>query len=128
MTRIGEFELNRVSVGDCLDLARRLPAASVDMIVTSPPYWGQRTSNGVGVEDDPRVYLAVLTERFGDKSDIDMLVEFETGHTPGLLGIAGMEIELSELLGRKVDLVPAKYLSRWVRDRVLGEAEVQYAR
>ncbi len=64
MDRIGEFELNRVHAGDCLDLARRLAAASVDVIVTSPPYWGQRTSNGVGVEEDPGAYVAVLTERF----------------------------------------------------------------
>ena len=36
-------------------------------------------------------------------SDIDRLVEFDTAHIPGLMGIAGMEIELSELLGHKVD-------------------------
>jgi DNA modification methylase len=34
------------------------------VIVTSPPYWGQRVSSGVGIEDDPRDYLAALTERF----------------------------------------------------------------
>jgi DNA modification methylase len=64
MTRIGEFKLNRVYAGDCMALARGLPADSVDMIVTSPPYWGQRTSSGVGVEEDPRVYVAGLAERF----------------------------------------------------------------
>jgi DNA modification methylase len=64
MDRIGDFALNRLHVGDCLDLARRLPPASVDVIVTSPPYWGQRISSGIGVEEDPRAYVAALAERF----------------------------------------------------------------
>jgi len=63
MNSLGEFERNRVYCGDCLVLARRLPAESIDLVVTSPPYWGQRTSDGVGVEEDPRAYLAALTER-----------------------------------------------------------------
>lgn len=62
-------------------------------------------------------------------SDIDLLVEFEPAHTPGLLGIASMEIELSELMGgTKVDLRTAGDLSRYFRDAVVREAEVQYAR
>ena len=60
-------------------------------------------------------------------SDIDLLVEFEPAHIPGLLGIAGMEIELSELVGRKVDLRTAGDLSRYFRDEVVRHAEVQYA-
>jgi DNA modification methylase len=64
MTTIGEFEPNRVYHGDCLDLARRLPRGSIDLIITSPPYWGQRTSAGLGVEDDPRAYIEALSERF----------------------------------------------------------------
>lgn len=63
MAKIGEFELNRVYAGDCLALAAQLPANSIDVVVTSPPYWGQRTSAGVGVEVDPRSYLAALLER-----------------------------------------------------------------
>ena len=62
--RLGPFELNRVYEGDCLELAKSLPACSVDLIVTSPPYWGQRLSSGVGVEDDPREYIKSLTARF----------------------------------------------------------------
>jgi len=61
---LGEFEINRVHCGDCLELAKRLPRACVDLIVTSPPYWGQRTSTGVGVEEDPREYLQSLIDRF----------------------------------------------------------------
>jgi predicted nucleotidyltransferase len=60
-------------------------------------------------------------------SDIDLLVTFEPAHIPGLLGIAAMEIELSGLLGHKVDLRTAGDLSRAFRDEVLRSAEVQYA-
>lgn len=62
--RIGPFPIDRVSAGDSLGLARDLPDASVDVIVTSPPYWGQRASMGIGVEADPRVYLEGLTAIF----------------------------------------------------------------
>jgi len=62
-------------------------------------------------------------------SDIDLLVELEAEHIPGLLGIAGMELELSEMLGgRKVDLRTAGDLSRYFRDEVVRTAEVQYAK
>jgi hypothetical protein len=61
-------------------------------------------------------------------SDVDLLVEFDPQHIPGLLGIAGMEIELSDMLGgRKVDLRTAGDLSRYFRDQVVRTAEVQYA-
>lgn len=61
-------------------------------------------------------------------SDIDLLVEFEPGREPGLLELAGMEIELSQRLGgRRVDLRTPKDLSRYFRDDVLRTAEVQYA-
>jgi predicted nucleotidyltransferase len=60
-------------------------------------------------------------------SDIDLLVEFDPEHIPSLFGIAGMEIELSELLGKKVDLRTAGDLSRYFRDEVVRMAEVQYA-
>jgi hypothetical protein len=59
-------------------------------------------------------------------SDIDLLVEFEPGATPGLLGMAGIEIELSELLGKKVDLRTAGDLSRYFRDEVVRSAEPQF--
>jgi predicted nucleotidyltransferase len=61
-------------------------------------------------------------------SDIDLLVEFEPGNEPGLLGLATMEEELAGLLGgRKVDLRTPRDLSRYFRDEVLRTAEVQYA-
>jgi predicted nucleotidyltransferase len=62
-------------------------------------------------------------------SDIDLLVEFDQGEEPGLLGIAKMEHELSVLLGgRAVDLRTPKDLSRYFRDSVIRSSQVQYAR
>ncbi len=61
-------------------------------------------------------------------SDLDLLVEFEAGAQVGFIGLAAMQIELSELLGRSVDLWTPSELSHYFRDRVLAEAEVQYAR
>jgi predicted nucleotidyltransferase len=61
-------------------------------------------------------------------SDIDLLVEFEPGKEPGLLALAGMELELSQRLGgRRIDLRTPEELSRYFRDDVLRTAEVQYA-
>jgi len=62
-------------------------------------------------------------------SDVDLLVEFEPGKEPGLLGLAGMEAELSVLLGgRPVDLRTPQDLSRYFRNDVIQMAKVQYAR
>ena len=67
-------------------------------------------------------------EDFRPESDVDVLVEFEPDHIPGLIRFSGMEIELSEILaGRKVDLNTPKFLSPYFRDQILAEAEVQYA-
>lgn len=61
-------------------------------------------------------------------SDVDLLVEFEPGEAPGLLGLAGIEAELSALLGgRRVDLRTAQDLSPHFRGEVTRTAEVQYA-
>ncbi len=70
---------------------------------------------------------SVLREDFGPDSDVDVLVEFAPGHTPGL-EIVDIEEELSALLGgRKVDLVNPKYLIPRLRRTVLASAELQYA-
>jgi len=74
------------------------------------------------------VFGSALRDDFGPGSDIDLLVEFEPDRIPGLLGIARMERELSALLGRKVDLRTPQDLSPYFRQRVMEEAEVQYAR
>ena len=61
---VGCLGLNRVAVGDCLDLLPELPDQSIDIVVTSPPYWGQRLDVGIGVIPDPRLYLQRLAEVF----------------------------------------------------------------
>lgn len=71
------------------------------------------------------VFGSVLHGDARPDSDLDVLVEFEPGHVPGL-AFFGMEQELSELLGRKVDLNTPQFLSPYFRDEVLLEAEVQY--
>jgi uncharacterized protein len=60
------------------------------------------------------------------QSDIDLLVEFHPDHIPGLLALAGMEIEMSNILGKKVDLRTAQDLSTYFRDDVLKQAKVAY--
>ena len=60
------------------------------------------------------------------ESDIDILVEFKPGLTPGLFSIIKMEMELTELIGRKVDLRTAEDLSKYFRDEVLQNAKLQY--
>jgi predicted nucleotidyltransferase len=70
---------------------------------------------------------SVLTEDFTPESDVDVLVEFEPERTPGMLRMAGLELELSELLGRKVDLRTAAELSRYFREEVVDSGEIEYA-
>lgn len=62
--RLGGFLLDQVTLGDSASLVLTLPDDSVDVAVTSPPYWGQRLSGGIGVEDDPREYLKVVVDLF----------------------------------------------------------------
>ena len=74
------------------------------------------------------LFGSVLTPNFGPESDIDILVEFESGQSPGFLRLAALENELSALFGaRKVDLRTPQELSRYFRDEVIASAEVQYA-
>lgn len=74
------------------------------------------------------IFGSALRTDFRQDSDVDILVEFEAGRTPGLLGLAGMELELGEMFGRKVDLRTPEDLSRYFRQSVLDEAQLQYAR
>ena len=73
------------------------------------------------------VFGSALREDFRPDSDLDVLVEFDPGHTPGLIKLAGMELEFSALVGgRKVDMNTPLCLSRYFRDEVLAEAEPLY--
>ncbi len=72
------------------------------------------------------LFGSVLRDDFRINSDIDILVEFQPDRVPGLFGMAGLELELSQLLGRKVDLRTPAELSRHFRDAILDEAVPQY--
>jgi predicted nucleotidyltransferase len=75
------------------------------------------------------VFGSALRSDFDEESDIDILVEFDPQHMPGLFAVARMERELSALWGgRKVDLRTPEDLSRYFRQQVIQEAEVQYVR
>jgi predicted nucleotidyltransferase len=71
------------------------------------------------------VFGSALRDDFTAESDVDVLVEFEKGQEPGF-AFFEMENELSQLLDRKVELYTPNFLSRYFRDTVLTEAEVQY--
>src|SRR5438445_11139384 len=71
------------------------------------------------------LFGSILRDDFRPESDVDVLVEFEPGHVPGLRFFA-LEQELSRLLRRKVDLNTPNFISPYFRGRVLAEAEVQY--
>ena len=77
------------------------------------------------------LFGSVLRDDFGPESDIDILICFKLGHTPGLFGIVEMEWELGDMFGRRVDLVTraAVEASRnYIRRRaVLESAQVVYA-
>lgn len=70
---------------------------------------------------------SVLRDDFNEKSDVDVLVEFEQGHVPGFFRLAEMEDELSILLdGRRADIRTSEDLSRYFRKEVVDNAMVQY--
>jgi predicted nucleotidyltransferase len=72
------------------------------------------------------LFGSILRDDFGPESDIDVLVEFNSNARVGLISLSAMEIELSELLGRRVDLNTPGFLSVYYREKVLSEAEPQY--
>jgi hypothetical protein len=73
------------------------------------------------------LFGSIIHGEFRPDSDLDVLVEFERGHVPGL-DFFRMQEELSELFGRQVDLNTPKFLSPYIRKQVLREAEVLYAK
>ena len=68
------------------------------------------------------LFGSILTDRFRPESDVDMLVEFDSNHIPGLFTFVGMEMELTGIVGRKVDLRTAEDLSRYFRAEVVAGA------
>ena len=72
------------------------------------------------------LFGSYLNDEYTDESDLDLLVEFEQDNRYGLLDVARIERELSEILGKKVDLRTPEELSRYFRDKVVKEAQVRY--
>jgi predicted nucleotidyltransferase len=73
------------------------------------------------------LYGSALRDDFGSSSDLDILVEFLPGRTPGLLHLAHMELELESVIGRQVELRTYEDLSPYFRDRVVATARPLYA-
>ena len=73
------------------------------------------------------LFGSVLRDDFRSDSDVDVLVEFELGEHVGFIRMACMENELSDMIGRKVDMRTPQDLSRYFRDEVVSSAEVCYA-
>ncbi len=73
------------------------------------------------------VFGSALRDDFSHDSDVDILVEFEKAHVPGF-AFFDMQAEISNLLGRKVELHTPNFLSRYFRENVTNEAEVQYVK
>jgi hypothetical protein len=73
------------------------------------------------------LFGSVLREDFGPNSDVDVLVEFKSGTRIGLIRLAGLESELGNILGRKVDLNTPGFISKYFRSTILAEMEIQYA-
>lgn len=73
------------------------------------------------------LFGSVLRNDFDKESDIDILIEFKPGKRIGLFGLTALEFELSEIIGHKVDLNTPGFISKYFRDQILAEREVQYA-
>jgi len=73
------------------------------------------------------LFGSVLRDDFRPDSDVDVLIEFEPAHIPGLLGLARIERELTAVIGRQVDVRTPNDLSRYFRQAVIEQAEVHYA-
>ncbi len=75
------------------------------------------------------LFGSVLRDDFGPDSDVDVLVEFDKGNEPGLIGLAGMELVLSPLFaGRRVEINTPLFLSPYFRDKVIATAKLVYER
>ena len=74
------------------------------------------------------LFGSVLTDRFTETSDVDVLVEFDPAHIPGLFGIVDMEDELTKIVGRKADLRTPQDLSRYFREDVIKQAYPIYGK
>lgn len=73
------------------------------------------------------LFGSILRDDFGPESDVDVLVEFLPGRTPGMFGFGDLILELSAMIGRRVDLRTPFDLSRFFRATVMRDAKVLHA-
>lgn len=73
------------------------------------------------------LFGSILREDFRPDSDVDVLVEFDPAHVPGLITLMGMQLEFSKIIGREADFRAPGDLHRAFREAVTAEAEVLYA-
>lgn len=77
-------------------------------------------------------YLAffgsILTSNFTEASDVDILVKFEKKYVPHIFSLVGMEFELSDIIGHRVDLKTPNDLSPYFREDVLAKAKIFYGK
>jgi predicted nucleotidyltransferase len=74
------------------------------------------------------LFGSVLTDRFHKSSDVNVLVQFDSQHVPGLIRLSELELELGEIFGRHVDLRTPKDLSRYFRNEVIAGAYHLYGK
>ncbi|MCE5318400.1 MAG: nucleotidyltransferase family protein [Parachlamydia sp.] len=74
------------------------------------------------------LFGSIVKDKLGPESDVDFLVEFDSGKTPSLLNLVGMEDELSEIIGRKADLRTPNELSHFFRNEVIEQAKPLYVK
>jgi len=72
------------------------------------------------------LFGSVLSDHFSEKSDVDILVEFDPQHIPGLFGIVKMKEELSKNIGREVDLRTPEDISKFFRKEVMQQSYLLY--
>jgi predicted nucleotidyltransferase len=77
---------------------------------------------------DLALFGSVLTDRFSDDSDVDVLVEFDPAHIPGFFGLVDMEDQFAEIVGRKADIHTPRDLSPYFRDEVIKQAYTLYGK
>lgn len=73
------------------------------------------------------LFGSVIRDDFGSESDVDVLVEFKPGTRIGLIQLGRLENELSDIIGRKVDLNTPGFISKYFRSEIMAEREVHYA-
>ena len=73
------------------------------------------------------LFGSILRDDFSPESDVDVLVEFHPGRTPGMIGFGQMILELRGIFGREVDLRTPDDLSQYFRRSVLREARTLHA-